>query len=134
MMTALRVHSDLEKILAASLATRPEIRFAILYGSAAEGGTFRDLDIGVSVDRARVPADAELEYALRLADELADLVAHPVDVRVINSAPLPFRYNVSRGIPLAARDEDELYSFLERTWDEWLDFKPIALQYLRDMA
>jgi hypothetical protein len=116
------------------MSARSEVRFAILYGSAAEGGTFRDLDVGVFVDRSRVPVDADLEYAFTLADELEGVVSFPVDVRVINDAPLPFRYNVSRGIPLTARDEEDLYTFLERTWDEWLDFQPIALQYLREMA
>jgi len=134
MITASRVESDLEKTLAAYLSGRPEIRFAILYGSAAEGAAFRDLDVGVFVDRTRAPADADLDYAFALADEVAGLVPIPVDVRVINDAPLPFRYNVSRGIPLTARDEEVLYTFLERTWDEYLDFQPIALQYLRDLA
>jgi hypothetical protein len=134
MMPAPRLDPDLEKTLAVHLSRRPEIRFAILYGSATEGGTFRDLDIGVSVDRSRVSAEADLDFAFALADELAKVVPFPVDVRVINDAPLPFRYNVSRGIPLAARDEEALYTFLERTWDDWLDFKSIALQYLREMA
>jgi len=33
------------------LAGRPEILFAILYGSAATEDRFRDLDIGIFVDR-----------------------------------------------------------------------------------
>jgi hypothetical protein len=52
------------------------------------------------VDRVSVPASLDLDYAFALADELEQVVPHPVDVRVINDAPLPFRYNVSRGIPL----------------------------------
>lgn len=134
MNLASRAQSDLEKTLAARLATHPEIRFAMLYGSAAEGGTFRDLDIGLFVDRTQVSAEADLDYAFALADELAAIVPFPVDVRVINDAPLPFRYNVSRGIPLMVKDEECFYTFLERTWDEYLDFQPILLQYLRDLA
>ena len=126
--------SEIKESLAAHLSARPEIRFAMLYGSAAEGRAFRDLDIGVFVDRAKVSAEADLDYAFALADELAAILPFPVDVRVINDAPLPFRYNVSRGIPLAVRDEECYYTFLERTWDEYLDFQPIALQYLRDLA
>jgi predicted nucleotidyltransferase len=134
MITEAKADTELKKTLAAHLSGRTEIRFAILYGSAAEGGAFRDLDIGVFVDRARVSPEADLDYAFALADELAAIVPLQVDVRVVNDAPLPFRYNVSRGIPLAARDEESLYTFLERTWDAWLDFQPIALQYLREMA
>jgi predicted nucleotidyltransferase len=134
MITASRTPSDLAKTLATFLSAQPEIRFAILYGSAAEGGAFRDLDIGVFMDRTQVSADADLDYAFAVADELSGLVPFPVDVRVINDAPLPFRYNVSRGIPLTGREEEDLYTFLERTWDECLDFKPILLEYLRDLA
>jgi hypothetical protein len=134
MITQAKVDTDLEKTLAAHLSARPEIRFAMLYGSASEGPAFRDLDIGVFVDRAQVSADADLHYAFALADNLAVMVPFPVDVRVINDAPLPFRYSVSRGIPLAVRDEECFYAFLERTWDEYLDFQPVALQYLRDLA
>lgn len=134
MITQAKVDTDLKKTLAAHLSARPEIHFAILYGSAAEGSVFRDLDIGVFVDRTRVSPDAELEYAFGLADELAAMVHFPVDVRVVNDAPLPFRYNVSRGIPLTVQDQEGFYGFLERTWDEYLDFQPIALQYLREMA
>jgi predicted nucleotidyltransferase len=134
MTSQAKFDTNLQKTLAAHLSARPEVRFAILYGSAAEGGTFRDLDIGVFVDRARVSAQADLDYAFALADELAAIVPFPMDVRVINDAPLPFRYNVSRGVPLGVRDEECFFTFLERTWDEYLDFQPIALQYLREMA
>jgi hypothetical protein len=58
----------------------------------------------------------------------------PVDVRALNDAPLPFRYNVSRGIPLVVRDWEAWFAFRERTWDEYLDFQPVAMGYLREMA
>jgi hypothetical protein len=56
-----------------------------------------------------------------------------VDVRIINDAPLPFRYNVSRGIPLVLNDRNAFFQFLERTWDEFLDFQPVAMQYLKEL-
>ena len=116
------------------LDDRPEILFAMLYGSAAEGRPFRDLDVGVFVDRARVDAQQDMDYAFRLADELEAALPYPVDVRVINDAPLGFRYNVSRGTALVVHDRPAFVGFLERTWDEYLDFQPIALQYLRDIG
>jgi predicted nucleotidyltransferase len=124
----------LKDSLTGCLRNRPEIKFAILYGSAAEGRTFRDLDIAVWVERARLPASNELDYAFALADELESAVTHRVDVRVINDAPLAFRYNVSRGIPLLVNDKAAFTRFLERTWDEFLDFQPLAMQYLKDLA
>jgi len=128
-----RLVQEVLEELTQALQERREIRFALLYGSAAEGRPFRDLDIGLVVDRTIVPASADLDYAFALADELEDRVAYPVDVRVINEAPLPFRYNVSCGKPLVIHDREAFYRFLERTWDEFLDFKPVALQYLREI-
>jgi predicted nucleotidyltransferase len=133
MATSLKLSSKTKDALALCLPDRPEILFAILYGSAAEGLPFRDLDIGLFVDRVSVPASAELDYAFALADELEQVASHPVDVRVINDAPLPFRYNVSRGIPLMVNDKEVFARFLERTWDEFLDFQPVAMQYLKEL-
>jgi predicted nucleotidyltransferase len=127
------ITSDVKESLSLCLGNRPEILFAILYGSAAEAERFRDLDVGLFVDRASVSASADLDYAFDLADELEKAVPHPVDVQVINDAPLPFRYNVSQGIVLVANDREALFRFLERTWDEYLDFKPVAMQYLKEL-
>ena len=120
-------------VLAARLRDRPEILFAILYGSAGENRDFRDLDVAVWVDRALITVEGELRYAFDLTDELEKVVAHPVDVRVINDAPLPFRYNVSRGRKLVALDEEAYYTFVERTRMAWWDFEPVAMDYLREM-
>ncbi|MFB0536095.1 MAG: nucleotidyltransferase domain-containing protein [Anaerolineae bacterium] len=132
-MASLELSPKVKDALALCLQDRPEILFAILYGSAAEGRPFQDLDIGLFVDRASVPVSAELDYAFALADELERVAPHPVDVRVINDAPLPFRYNVSRGIPLLVHDKEVFARFLERTWDEFLDFQPVAMQYLEEL-
>jgi len=120
--------------LAQHLTERPEILFAVLYGSAVEGETFRDLDVGILLDRAQVPANFDLNYAFSLSDSLQRVLRFPVDVRALNDAPLPFRYNVSRGIPLVVRDWEAWFAFRERTWDDYLDFQPVAMAYLREMA
>ncbi|RME72160.1 MAG: nucleotidyltransferase domain-containing protein [Chloroflexi bacterium] len=120
--------------MAANLARRPEILFAILYGSAAEPGLpFRDIDIGVFVNRQVVSVEQELAYMFSLANELERLIAYPVDVRVINDAPPGFRYNVSRGEPLTVRDERAFYTFLERAWDDYLDFAPLTKRYWQEL-
>ncbi len=115
------------------LSGRQELLFAILYGSAATEERFRDLDIAVFVRRDAVPVESELDFAFSLADELEKVAGMPVDVRVVNDAPLPFRFNVRQGQPLLIRDEEAYYAFVERAWDEWLDFEPVAMQYVRDM-
>jgi uncharacterized protein len=117
-----------------ALSGRGEIRFAVLYGSALDGGRFRDVDVAVYVDRALVPPAEDLDYAFTLAAELQRLLPYPVDVRVVNEAALPFRYNVSRGVAVVAPDKEAWALFRERTWDEFFDFEPVARQYLREMA
>jgi predicted nucleotidyltransferase len=124
--------ASIKKVLIQFLQKRAEIWFAVLYGSAAENQAFRDIDIGLFVIREAVPPASDLDYAFTLADQIQDLIKFPVDVRVINDAPLPFRYNVSRGIPLIVNDKEVYARFLERTWDEYLDFHPVALQYLKE--
>lgn len=127
------IDPSLKQKLVQVLQNYPAIRFAILYGSAVEIPHPRDLDIGILVDRTLVSPAEDLDFAFTLADELEREAAYPVDVRVVNDAPLGFRYNVSRGRPLIVNDESAFYHFLERTWDEWFDFQPVAMQYIREL-
>lgn len=122
-----------KKILSDALSGRDEILFALLYGTAAEGFRFRDLDIGIFVNRKIIPAERELAYAFALSDELASTSSCPVDVRVINDAPLLFRRSVSCGTPLVVNDEEVFTTFLTRTWSEFLDFQPVAMKYLKEL-
>ena len=133
MAADLKLSPRTEEALVRCLQGRSEIHFAILYGSAAEDRFFGDLDIGLFVDRALVTTSSEVDYVFTIADEFEQVAPCSVDVRVINDAPLPFRYNVSRGIPLVINDKEVFYHFLERTWDEFLDFKPVAIQYLKEL-
>ena len=125
---------EIKERISHTLKGRLEIRFALLYGSAAEGQPFRDLDIGIWVDRVLVPTTQDLDYAFVIATDLDKTMSCRTDVRVINNAPLPFRYNVSCGIPLIINDRQAYFSFLERTWDDFLDFRPVAMAYLKDLA
>jgi hypothetical protein len=56
----------------------------------------------------------------------------PIDVRVLNDAPLAFRYHALQGTPLVARDGEFLDELRARTWDDYLDFQPFARRYLRE--
>ncbi len=125
---------EIQRKITHILQHRTEIRFAFLYGSAAEDRPFRDVDIALFVDRATVLPENDWDYACDVADELEKVVPYPVDVRVINHAPLSFRYQVSRGTPLFVRDRPALFCFLERTWDLFFDFQPTAMQYLKEQV
>jgi predicted nucleotidyltransferase len=115
-----------------TLGSCPQVQAALLYGSAAEGRPFRDLDIGLIVERGASPPEREIELAMAVEDELQKRSEHRVEVRVVNDAPPALRYSVTRGVPLVVRSSVALADFKERTWIEYFDFRPVALAYLRE--
>jgi uncharacterized protein len=113
-----------------ALEPRPEIAVAMLHGSFARRGPYRDIDLAVWLDRPS--RDERFRYALDLAVHLRLEVGRPIDVRVLNDAPLAFRYRALQGRALVMRDEHFLDELRARTWDDYLDFQPFARQYLRE--
>jgi len=114
-----RLELDREQIvgrLQRELDARSEIALALLHGSFPKGGTYRDIDVAVWLN----PVQLHLH------------LGRPIDVRVLNDAPLAFRYHALQGRPLVLRDETFLDELRARTWDDYLDFQPFARQYLRE--
>jgi predicted nucleotidyltransferase len=114
-----------------SLEAHADISFAYLHGSFAAGSGFRDIDIAAYL--THFPT-SPLGHELRLEAELMKAVGgYPVDVRVLNNAPLSFRYNVIKGgLLLFARDDDERADFVERTLSAYFDFAPYRTLYLKE--
>ena len=89
-----------------------------------------DADVGVGA--RRLSRDERFRYAVDLSVHLEAQLACPVDVRGLNDASLGFRYHALQGRPLVVRDEQWLDELRARTWDDYLDFRPFARQYLRE--
>ena len=123
-----RVVARLKRELEACL----EIVLALLHGSFARGGEHRDIDVAIWLDPDRLSRDERFRYALDLSVHLQLQLGSPIDVRVLNDAPLAFRYHALQGRPLVVRDEEFLDELRARTWDDYLDFQPFARQYLRE--
>ena len=123
----------LKRLLSRLLAQREEIRFACLLGSFLDRRDIRDLDLAVCVDFTKLPRAGVLEYELGLSAWLEPSVGLPVDGKVLNGAPLSFRYAATGGIPLLVRDEEEWTSFREQTWRDYFDFAPLANAMLADL-
>ncbi len=115
------------------LEQRPEILFAYLHGSFATGGPYRDIDVAVWLDPTRTPVRGFRDYALGLAVVLQNALGHPVDVQVLNDAPLAVRYHALKGQPLLVRDWEFLDELRARTWDDYFDFLPFAHRYLSEV-
>ncbi len=114
----------------AELAGEAAVVFAYLYGSFVEGGPFRDVDVGVYVEAAE-PGQASAQ-ALDLSGRLSDRVGLPVDVRVLNGAPVPFLFHVLRGRLLLSRDDARLEDLIERTAHRYLDIAPVLRRSTKD--
>ena len=130
-----RSERDREQIAGAlrrELEARPEVVLALLHGSFSKGGAYRDIDVAVWLDPGRLSLDDRFRYALDLSVQLHLHLGRPIDVRVLNDAPLAFRYHALQGRPLVLRDETFLDELRARTWDDYLDFQPFARQYLRE--
>ena len=85
------------------LAREEHVVFAYVHGSFVSGRPFRDVDVAVWVED---PENA-FYYAVELAAEFSSSLGLPIDIHVLNNAPLPFKYHVfARGRLLFSRDEE----------------------------
>ncbi len=115
--------------LADSLGQENDVSFAYLFGSFLEERRFRDVDVGVYLTEA---AAGSADRALVLAERLGRATGYPVDVRVLNDAPLTFLFHALRGRVLLCRDEERLSEILERTAQRYLDIEPILRRATRE--
>jgi uncharacterized protein len=122
---------ELAKKISGILEKHQEISFAYLHGSFNEQGSFADIDIAVYLNSL---PQSPLAYELQMeADLMRELGRYPVDVRILNRAPLSFRYNVIReGKVLVVRDEDQRSTFQETTVTRYFDFAPYRDAYLKE--
>jgi len=74
-----------------------------------------------------------LQEELNLEAELYNLIQYPVDIRILNGAPLSFCYNViKQGKHLAVVNDDARCDFEEMTVSNYFDFAPYRKMYLQE--
>jgi predicted nucleotidyltransferase len=114
----------------------PPVAFAYVYGSLLEDRPFHDVDVAVYLDM--VDEQGMGRFALKLAVDLEKSLFErcnrtlPVDVRVLNQAPLGFRYHVFRGKLLFSRDEALRVQEVARTVGRYLDLEPLQRRALKE--
>ncbi len=118
------------KRLAGSLERREDILFAYAYGSFAEDMPFHDIDVGVYV--SHVDQASVLENSVELAGKLEREAQVPIDVRILNFAPVLFLYHVVRGLLIFERDADLRADIAERTVRKYLDIKPLIRRGIKE--
>ena len=115
------------------LQGRPEILLALLHGSFLTGRTFRDVDLALYLEPNTIGSNALRDYELEQGVRWSAELGLPIDVRVLNDAPVTFRYHALKGTALLVRDEEFVDELRARTWDEYCDFAPFARRYLREV-
>ena len=88
---------SLVRRLTYELEKEPTIRFAYLYGSVLDSDTVHDVDVGLYLHEFK--AETGAAAALNLSNRFTAIARMPVDVRVLNEAPLSFMYHVLRDVP-----------------------------------
>ena len=116
---------QVEYSISGALEHEDSVIFAYLFGSFIDIGLpFHDIDLGVYFTPEKSCLGMS-QAALDLADILSDKLAFPVDVRVLNNAPVAFVYRVMRGQLIYEKDENVRCRVMEDTVREYLDMRPI---------
>ncbi len=124
-------------VLKKALTSKPEIRFAYLFGSLASGtaNVLSDIDVAVFVDPVYKHPSCGYGYQGELIEELSSLLSQTVDVVILNKAPTLLKHQViSKGILIFTRRDAERREFHETTNRNYFDLKPIykvQQEYLR---
>lgn len=127
MSTRPKTSRVLEK-LASRLAAEPDITFASVFGSVAEGSARADSDVDVGV-----LTDAPLGSARRraLVEAVAEITGRPVDLVDLREAGPLLLMSALRGERLVGRGSRDNAYLLSRAWTDVADFLPMRERLLR---
>lgn len=121
-----------------TLQQREEILFAYVFGSYPEDPVFRDIDVGVYLEKEAFRKHKDsYDYSFELASQLEEKIGSSplVDVRVLNQASFQFLNSVfSRGRLILCRDEELLSNLIEKNSHRYLANAYFSEQSLRELA
>ena len=105
------------------LLRQPDIEFACVFGSFADGRQTPASDIDVAV-AARAPIEAQRR--LELIDAIASAIGRPVDLVDLHRAgPLVLTQALTRGKRIVKRDSSVLARLLVKMWNLNADVMPL---------
>lgn len=119
--------------LQAALAEEPAVVFAYAFGSFIEDRPFEDIDVAVFVEPSPHVQRDLLAFQLDLAARLEHASGFPVDLVLLNEAPLGLRAASLAGRLLYSRDEACRAAFVERTGLQRMDTAWLRRESLRDL-
>jgi len=121
---------NIQKNITKILFNEKKIVFAYLHGSFLKK-RFRDVDIGIYINKD-LSNEQILKYELHLEEEISTKINYPIDIRVLNKAPLSFRFSVIKnGIILFSKDESKRTDFECLSLVKYHDFNFYRNRYMR---
>ncbi len=117
------------------LKEKDGVVFAYMHGSAVSSETYHDIDIGLYIENDMVNTGKynTMDYIIPAEQNLEKEIGVPVDIQILNTAPLSFRYSVvTHGIVLIDTNPliRERFELMARV--HYFDFRPKAEEYLRE--
>lgn len=123
---------ELTRTISDILREKEYILFAYIFGSFISEDIFEDIDVGIFVSGERLQSTIKLE--LETENELEDFIHIPVDIRIINNAPLSFVYNMLKsGIVIVDKDKLLRADFEGLIYKKYFDFQHLRREYLREI-
>ena len=121
----------LERTLRGILAGQPEpLVAAYLFGSRARGTATDRSDVDVAVLYAAAPAPGLEGLGLDLEADLERALGLPVQIVVLNTAPVDLIHRVLRdGHLLLDRDRSRRIRFEVKARNEYFDLQPVLARY-----
>lgn len=109
-----------------------DIMTVYIFGSFMSARSFSDIDIGiVTVMDLSQPLDFELE----MESQLEKAIKYPVDLRILNQAPISFSQNVFRtGRVIIDKNPNMRADFEGRILKQYFDFSPFLQRYLQEVT
>lgn len=124
------VDASLEQRIADVFSPRSDVMAVYLFGSTARGTARAGSDVDVAVLFDAPPPRALSGPRLVIEGELERALGRPIDLVVLNDAPVDLRARVLRdGRLLVERDPSARIAFEVRTRNEAFDLEPVLTRY-----
>lgn len=119
-----------ERLLTEHFSGDPEVAAIYLFGSVATGRSHATSDVDVGVLYRKPPAPTLLGQPFSQEAALSERLGHPVQLVVMNSAPVDLVHRILRdGIVLAERDKSIRIAFEVRARNAFFDLLPTLRAY-----